>query len=46
MLNQYRLMVLEFLEKELILYTKNISKQIRYIKSEIDVLNQVKTNDN
>jgi hypothetical protein len=36
MLNQYRLMVLEFLEKELILYTKNISKQIRYIKSGID----------
>jgi hypothetical protein len=36
MLSQYRLMVLEFLEKELILYTKNISKQIRYIKSGID----------
>jgi hypothetical protein len=36
MLNQYRLRVLEFLEKELILYTKNISNQIRYIKSGID----------
>jgi hypothetical protein len=35
-LDQYRLMILEFLEKELILYTNGISKQIQYIKSGIE----------
>ena len=35
-LNQYRLTILEFLEKELILYTNGISKQIQYIKSGIE----------
>jgi hypothetical protein len=36
MLNQYRLTILEFLEKELILYINGISKQIRNIKSGIE----------
>ena len=35
-LNQYRLTILEFLEKKLILYTNGISKQIQYIKSGIE----------
>ena len=35
-LNQYRIMILEFLKKELVVYTNELSKQIQYIKSGIE----------
>jgi hypothetical protein len=35
-LRQYRLMTLEFLKKELIVYINGISNQIQYIKSGIE----------
>ena len=35
-LNQYRIMILEFLKKELVVYINGISKQIQYIKSGIE----------